>query len=93
VGLFRTLTLRGDAAARVTWGYYTAATLRRWTVSKSERGEWTLTAAIDHADPFRLRQAPLMFTAPRPGGFFCWPVRAVTVGRESLTARLGPPEH
>ena len=27
-GLFRTVTLRGEAAARLSWGYQTAAVLR-----------------------------------------------------------------
>jgi hypothetical protein len=92
-GLFRTVTWRDDTPARLSWGYQTAAVLRRWTLTKSDKDEWTLTAGIDRADPFRLQQTPLQFTAPRPGGFFCFPVREVTLGKESLIASLGPPEH
>jgi hypothetical protein len=92
-GLFRTVTLRGEKAARLSWGYQTAAVLRTWALSKNDKNEWTLTAGIDRADPFRLQQAPLQFTAPRPGGFFCFPVKTVQLGRESLVASLGPPEH
>jgi len=93
VGLFRSVTLRGETAARLSWGYQTAAVLRTWRLSKSEKGDWTLTAGIDRADPFRLQQTPLLFTAPRPGGLFCFPVKAITLGKESLVASLGPPEH
>jgi hypothetical protein len=93
MGLFRRVTFRYPIEARISWGYYTAATLRSFSLSKSETGAWSLTAGIDRCDPFKLRQTPLLFTAPRPGGFFCFPVRSLTLGRESLTAKLGPPEH
>ena len=94
MSLFRRLALRNDAAAAsITWGYYTAAALRTWTLSKSERGEWSLRAGIDRADPFKLRQRPLLFIAPREGGYFCFPIRSISVGKDYLTAQLGKPEH
>jgi hypothetical protein len=76
----------------VTWGYQTAAVVRAWTVHKSLDGGWTLHAGIDRADPLRLKQAPLRFVAPRAGGFFTWPVKSITVGREFMTATLDAPE-
>lgn len=89
--MFERLTIRG-ARASMTWGYHTAATMRAWSVTRTKDG-WALQAGIDRADRFLLGRKPLIFTAPRRGGFFCFPVKAVTVGREALTATLGPPEH
>lgn len=90
--MFRTITLRGTAAT-VTWGYRTAAVLRAWTVRKNADGQWSLHAGIDRCDPFQLQQRPLRFTAPRKGGFFVFPVTAITVGVDHVTARLGHPEY
>jgi hypothetical protein len=88
--LFRSVTLRG-ASASIVWGYHTAAHLRGWMVTKAD-GRWALTAGVDRADPFQLQQRPLLFTAPRQGGRWCWPVQTVTLGAERLSATLGPPE-
>ncbi len=85
------VTLRGQEAT-VVWGYRTAAVIRSWTASRTPQGRWTLIASVQRADPYTLRQQPLQFTAPRVGGFFCWPIVAVSVQAESLTAELGPPE-
>jgi hypothetical protein len=92
--MFRTLTLRGTAAS-IVWGHRTAALVRRWSVARGKQpGEWTLTAKVDRVDPFQLRQRPLLFTAPRQGGFWCWPVvEIVSVTAGALQARLGPPEY
>ena len=85
------LTLRGTAAT-IRWAYHDAAVLRNWSVTRKKQGGWSLAANIDRADRFKLNQKPLRFVAPRKGGFWCWPVTSVTVGRDSLTATLGPPE-
>jgi hypothetical protein len=91
--VFRKVTLRGQAGA-ITWGYHTAAALRAWIVTKDDKGAWRLEAGVDRADRLQLRQAPLLFTAPRIGriGRACWPIRTVTLEAERLTAELGPPE-
>ena len=86
-----TVTLRGQEAT-VVWGYHTAAVIKSWTAARTEQGRWTLQATVQRADPFQLRQQPLKFTAPRVGGFFCWPIVAVTLGAGTLSASLGPPE-
>lgn len=92
----RRVVLRGGRAS-ITWAYHTAAVLRTWTLRRGEdRKSWILNAGIDRADPFQLKQSPLLFTAPRKGriGLFCFPVKSVNVvGRESLSAVLGPPEY
>jgi len=85
------VTLKGGDGA-IVWGYRTAATITSWTCGRSQQGTWTLRATVQRADPFLLKQRPLMFTAPRVGGRFAWPVVAVTVAALSLSAQLGPPE-
>jgi hypothetical protein len=85
------VTLQGTEAA-VVWGYHTAAVCKTWTAYRTPQGTWTLQATLQRADPFQLRQRPLKFTAPRRGGFFCWPVVSATLGIGTLAAVLGPPE-
>ena len=92
--MFDEVTLTG-AEATIVWGYRTAAVCAAWTVTKTGRaGGWLLSAVVTRADPFQLRQQvpPLKFTAPRKGGFFCWPVLTVTLDGARLAATLGPPE-
>lgn len=85
-----TLVFRGTVGSLV-WGYHTAATFRRWAIYKV-KGDWMLTARIDTINYFQARQAPLLFTAPRPGGFYSWSVSAMDIGPQTLRAKLGPPE-
>ena len=89
--MFTHLSLRGTQAS-LLWGYHTAAALTTWHIAK-QAGGWKLTATIARADRFQLRQKPLLFTAPRKGGFWAWGVESVDVGPSSLVATLGPPEH
>lgn len=84
------VTLRGGAAS-ILWGYRTAASVRSWTVRKTETS-WTLVATVERADPFQCRQKPLLFTAPTEHGFWAWPVVSLRVGTSQLVAKLGPPE-
>jgi hypothetical protein len=43
--------------------------------------------------PFELRQSGLIFSAPRQGGFFVWPIlEPPRVDAIRLVAKLGPPE-
>jgi hypothetical protein len=88
--VFTSLTLRGGAGT-LLWGYRPAVELKAWTISKHE-GQWTLRATIARIDRFQARQTPLLFTAPRPGGFWAWAVEAIDLGDHALTAKLGPPE-
>ena len=85
------VTLRG-LEATVVWGYHTAAVCKTWTARRTPQGQWTLEAQLQRADAFQLRQRNLKFTAPRKGGYFCFPVLAVTLGATTLAASLGPPE-
>jgi hypothetical protein len=99
--LFNAITLRGKGAT-LSWGYRVAAMLPAWTVSRrldEAKGvwAWSLSATLGpQIDRFQVRQAQarreLVLSAPRKGGFWVWPVQAVTVGEKTLTATLGPPE-
>ena len=91
--MFSTLAVTGVAGA-VLWGHRTAIVVARWRIvrTKDTGGDWILSAAITRIDKFQSRQAPLLFTAPRPGGFWMWPVDAIEIGDTSLLAYLGPPE-
>lgn len=85
-----TLTVRGTKAA-LLWGWHEAITLKAWAIYKV-KGEWMLTATMERVDPFQSRQRPLLFTAPRPGGFWAWSVSNLDIGARQLRATLGPPE-
>jgi hypothetical protein len=88
------VTLRG-VEGKIVWHYHTAAECRAWTISRPATtlgGQWTLEADLVRADAFQMQQRPLRFTAPRKGGFFCFPILGVTVGSARLAATLGPPE-
>jgi hypothetical protein len=85
------VTVRGQEGT-IVWGYHTAAVCRSWTATRTPQGTWTMQATLQRADAFQLRQQPLQFTAPRKGGFFCWPILGVTLGDKTLAATLGPPE-
>lgn len=95
--MFEKVTLRG-VSAEILWCSKPAASLTKWTVvrekdEKTARYVWRLAAMLGpRVDRFQLRQRPLLFAAPRKGGFWLWPVLAVTVGQTSIAATLGPPE-
>ena len=93
--MFRRLTIRGQAGA-VLWGHRTAAVLGAWTIAKTEvpraRPVWHLAARITRADAFQCRQKPLLFTAFRENGTWCWAVDSLDVVGDQLYAVLGQPE-
>lgn len=99
-GFLQDLTLRGRAGSLV-WGYRSAATVSTWSVERrrpEDDGpwEWTLRGRVDgKVDAFALRQRPLLFSAPRRGGFFTWPVKTLHVIETppSVIATLSPPEY
>jgi len=94
--VFRTIVLRGQRGT-ILWSGSDAAELSRWTLCRDDQFKFTLTAHVERADSFRLRQLPLLFTAPRktkPAGLWCFPVlpKSLQVQGAALTAALGPPE-
>lgn len=89
--MFQGLTLRG-AAGSIVWGYQDAAVLKAWTIARTKKA-WTLNAIVDTSNAFRLRQRPLLFTAPRDRGRWCFQLQAMdVVGPNQIRATLGPPE-
>lgn len=94
--MFRRVVARGRGGA-IVWGAGPAAELSTWAVARDEHFVFSLSATVVRADRYRLRQLPLMFTAPRPqkpAGLWYFPVLPHTLQMEgaALTARLGPPE-
>ena len=90
--MFDSLTVNGTTGA-ILWGHGVAVDLRSWRVARSQADPvWTLTATIAHVDKFQARQRPLLFTAPRAGGYWAWPVHEISIGETNLWARLGSPE-
>lgn len=90
--MFDSLVLHGGEA-HIAWGWHTAAVVRRWRIEKLKGKAWALEASIVRADPFTLKQRPLLFTIPRKGGYLVFPITAVMVGVAEVRATLGPPEH
>lgn len=94
--MFRTFVARGRRGA-IVWGAGPAAELSTWAVARDREFHFSLRATVARADRFRLRQVPLMFTAPRPqkpAGLWYFPVlpNTLQVTGDALTAKLGPPE-
>jgi len=87
--VFRELSLHGGAA-EIVWGYRPAVVLRSWRIAKSD-GKWILRGAIVRVDKAQAGHRPLLFTAPRPGGFWAWPIESIAIGESSVRATLGPP--
>jgi hypothetical protein len=94
--MFRTVALTGRQGS-LSWGYRPAADLRAFTVSRDEARAWYLRARLATVDQYRIKQVPLIFTAPRtstPRGLWTFPVlpNTVRMAGSVLTAALGPPE-
>jgi len=85
---------------RILWGSEEAAILRGWSIvppkkRNDHQTRWTLTASFERVHRFRIRQGPLLFTAPRGSlGWWCWPINrdSIQIGETHMTATLGPPE-
>ncbi len=93
--MFQHLRVRGQAGA-VLWGHRTAAELGAWSIAKQEaprtRPVWHLSARVTRADRFQCRQRPLLFTAFRDKGVWCWAIESLDVVGDQLYAVLGQPE-
>lgn len=86
------LRIRGTVA-EILWGYHVAAVLRTWSIEKVGR-QWMLSATLARVDAHYITKTAnprLMFSAPRPGGFWAWDVYALQRGETRLIAKLGPP--
>lgn len=79
--------LRG-AAGRVCWSYHVAAVVGKFTIvaiRKSKRS--ALRAMVIRADPFKVRQSPLVFEITNGSGLR-WPIENVEIKDGVLTATL-----
>ena len=74
---------------QLRWGYFKAAVLHPWSVSRDEQGQWALSGTVESADAFRVSQRPLKFVSPNG---WTWPVTTLQMTGASLTAVLGPKE-
>lgn len=80
--------------ATLLWGHQPAVVIKNWRIVRSvrTRQEWRLLATVVRVDAFQARQTPLVFVAPRAGGFWRWPITKLALGTTDLWATLGPPE-
>ena len=87
------LHVHGLTGTLLLGGFSTAAVLGAWSI-RNGHGAWHLSAALVRVDRFLVRQAGLGFTAPKPKGFWWWPVVSVTVDDANgrIVATLKPPE-
>lgn len=87
-------TIRG-VVGRITWGYFDAATINGYTVTRSVDNRWSVSATVVTKNDYNLRQRPLHFVAPHAKGEWRWPIDAIDMGTDEgptqLRATLGPP--
>lgn len=76
----------------VKWHYYTAAAVNGYTVSRTKRGEWSVTATVVLSDAFKMAQTPLTFVAKHAKGEWRFPILSLELRDHRLTAKLGPPQ-
>ena len=83
------LTIEGPAGtSEIRWGYHSAIALGAWTIASG-----VLTARVLELHPWRVTQPGLSFVVGRPGGSpWIWPVLAITIADDVVTATLGPKE-
>jgi len=83
------LTVEGPAGtSEIRWGYQSAVTLGAWTIASG-----VLTARVLELHPWRVSQPGLSFVVLRPfGAAWVWPVLAITIADDMVTATLGPKE-
>jgi hypothetical protein len=87
--------LRG-VVGTIKWGFYTAAAINGYTVTKEQNGQWVLTATVVLSDAFKMNLAdhPLTFVAKHAKGEWSWPIESYRFHEGltgPMTAKLGPP--
>lgn len=76
---------------RIKWGYYIAADVNGYTVTRSQDQVWNVRGVVVNADAYKMAQRPLMFVAPHNQGDWRWPIQDIQIVAGTLTARLGSP--
>jgi len=74
-------------SGRIAHGYFIAAVVGPYTVTKTEELGWRLAATLAEIDPYALAQRPLTFVAAGA----CWPIERFEIINGSFTATLGTP--
>lgn len=91
--MFDRVKLHGGRASIIS-GWHPAAVLKWWRVIGTKMPDrWTLTGAVEWADPVSCRKKGLIFTAPRDKGMWAWGIESLEIQNGQVRARLGPPEH
>lgn len=74
-------------------GWYTAAQIEGYTVTRNKAGTvWALTATVVLADSFKMAQTPLTFIAKHAKGEWRFPIVTMTRVEHQLSATLKPPQ-
>lgn len=87
---YHRITLRGTRGS-LLWGYHEAATFASWRIGKGPKG-WHLAGTLARVDSFRVRQRPLLFSAPRDKGMWAWGIESLDIQGLTIRASLGEPE-
>lgn len=86
------VAIRGDKA-RIDWGYFAAAAIQGFSITRTKDGGYTLTGTVVTLDAFKVRQKPLVFIAPHKDGEWRWPVVTLDIaeghGPRAIRATLG----
>jgi len=88
--MFTSLQVRGREGEFVI-GHTTAARLGPWTITK-QKTIFRLRTTATRIDRFLVRQAGIGFVAPNAHGFWCFPVKTITIDTHGgIVAELGQP--
>ena len=80
------LDLRG-AGGRVCWSYHVAAEIGKFSITAIRKSKQsTLRATVRSADPFKVRQTPLVFEVSN--GTLRWSLSDVVITDGILTATI-----
>jgi hypothetical protein len=86
--------IRG-VVGHIRWHRFPAAVIEGYRVTRSAKGEWSLSATVVSVNAYNCRQLPLTFVAPHDRGEWRWPIRTPIVIERApfaLAVALGPPE-
>jgi hypothetical protein len=76
---------------RIDYGYFPAATLEGFTITRTPAGVYRLRGRCVQANTFNLSQRPLVFVVPTQLGDWRYPIEDLTIADGHVSARLGPP--
>ena len=80
------------ASGAIRWGYQAVATVRDWTIQRSDDGALVLSGKVEDVDPYAVSQSRLRFQVTHDAGSWRWPIERLQVEGASCSATLGPLE-